>query len=282
MDVLEPKEKNLFNDELRNLIFKLKFGNYPIEIKGSSSLKSQRFYSDYDLLSTINKNITPDNIFLKIKEILKRTLRNNKVYFKELKIQNKDGEKFKIHPHKELNKEEFIKNLDNLDFIKIDFIAFLENRFIEVSIIYKFTNEKLTREEYLKSIKEDIDELKKEGDYYKILKRFFNVFKVNKDYDSLLYLTEIFNSDLGLTYQKVSNLEAIIKLIEDYQDDNTIKRVKLNLKEIKEGENIKSLTKLKNKLKKSLNKGALFFYEELKDKYFKILETVKETQRPKK
>jgi len=57
MDILEQKQHNLFNDNIKKLMKQLTFLKNPIEIKGSSSLKSQRYFSDYDFLSNIKKKI---------------------------------------------------------------------------------------------------------------------------------------------------------------------------------------------------------------------------------
>jgi hypothetical protein len=70
-------------------------------------------------------------------------------------------------------------------------------------------------------INDDIKELSKNKEYYKVLKRQFNIYKANKDYPKLLELTEYFNSDIGKKYQTKSNLEAIKKILSICKDTLT-------------------------------------------------------------
>lgn len=265
MDVLEKKDKNEYDGDLRNIIFKLKFKNNPIEIKGSSSLKSQRFYSDIDLISIIDNSLTDEEAYDEIKKILDRMDSLSSVYFIELKIQNKDDKKFKYNKDNidELSKEKFIKEFKKRNFIKLDYITFINNKFMELSIIYQFFDKKLTTEEYEKNIKDDINELIKEGNFYKVLKRMFNLYRVEGDLKKLIYLSRIFNSELGEIYQKISNLEAIEKILEFYRDKLDIKRVKLNLKEMGEPSSIKAIKKNREKYFKELNKKAKEIYKDL-------------------
>ena len=76
----------------------------------------------------------------------------------------------------------------------------------------------------------------------------------------LLYLTDVFNSPLGEDYQKLSNLEAIKKVMENYDDERTKKRIELNLKEI--GVPEKQINKTIKKLKSSLSKSAMKIYKD--------------------
>ena len=137
---------------------------------------------------------------------------------------------------------------------------------MELSIIYEFYDKKLDKNEYIKSIEDDIKELIKEGNYYKVLKRLFNLYRIEGDIKKLIFLSDIFNSDLGEIYQKISNLEAIEKILEFYKDKLDLKRVKVNLKEINEpfkGKFKENLKSNKEKYFKSLNRTAEELYKEL-------------------
>jgi len=112
-------------------------------------------------------------------------------------------------------------------------IARIENYFVEVSVIYSFTPETPTKEEYIKSLEGDIKDLRKEGKYYKILKRQFNIYKTQGQKKELLQLSKIFNGELGRDYQLVSNLEAMEKVLEYHQEPSLFKKIIVNLKDIK-------------------------------------------------
>ena len=263
MDILEPKPKSHYDAELVKIIRNLKFKNYPIELKGSASISSQQYFSDYDLFSNISKPTSSEDIYTEIMDILKKMEKIPGIYFVELKIQNLDGSKKKWFPKEEIDKTDFIEAIDQLDFIKIDFITYIDYKFMELSILYKFSDTKMTPAEYMKSIKGDIKELKGERRFYKVLKRYFNIFKIKGDTEKLLYLNEIFNSDLGMLYQKISNLEAILKLLEFYKDDLTKKKVRLNLKGMREPAEIKSIKKQLALYSTALNRQAESILKEI-------------------
>jgi exonuclease SbcC len=262
MDILEPKSKSEFDSKIINLINKLKFQNYPIEIKGSSSLKSQKYFSDYDLFTNISDKIDSETAYNTFYKILQNVLSDIDIYFTEFKVEDRKKRKYKWFPNETFDKDTFFKIFREVDFSKLDIIVWSNNKFIELSIIYKFSNETLTTDQLISNIYKDIDELKnKEKDYYKILKRYFSIFKIKKNNDMLLYLTEIFNSDLGKLYQKVNNLEAIKIIIENYDDKLSKDRVDLNLSEL--GETRKTLNKTIKSLKSILSKEAFKIYSNL-------------------
>jgi hypothetical protein len=129
-----------------------------------------------------------------------------------------------------INKNKFVKYFRDVDFIKLDIVADIDGRLTEISVIYKFGERKET--DYISSLKSDINELKKEHKYYKVLKRMFNIFKAEGDKNKLVDLTKFFNSEYGVIYKRLSNLDAI-KLVADNYDDNTTKKiVRYNLKEL--------------------------------------------------
>lgn len=249
MDILEKKSKTEFDSKVLNVVKKLQFKNFPVDFKGSSSLKSQIYFSDYDLMTNIVGKVSQDEAYRVFYKILQNVLNDSDTYFEEFKIEDKKGNKYRWFPNETFDKDEFIKVYKEIDFAKLDIILWIENRFVEMSIIYQFSDKELSKEEYIKGLNEDINELKKEGNNFKILKRKFNIFKVERNKEKLLFLTVVFNSELGALYQKLSNLEAIKKVSEDYKDKLTKDRIKLNLKEIK-SKSINEISKIKNELNK--------------------------------
>jgi hypothetical protein len=256
MDILEEKQKGELDNKIKILFKKLKFFSEPIELKGSSVLKSQKFFSDYDLFSDIKKKYEPKKTYNKFKKIFNDVLKDEDNYFIEFKIQTKDGKKIKWFSLEEFNYDEFEKVYDDIDFCKIDLITRIENKFFEVSCIYKFSYEKLTKEKYIKNLKEDINELEKEKKYYKILKRKFNIYKVKDDKKKLLELSQIFNSPLGEKYQLLSNLEAMKKLLDITNDDKTIKKIIINLKDQRLEPNVKKIDEKIKMLNDEINTEA--------------------------
>jgi hypothetical protein len=173
----------------------------------------------------------------------------------ELKFQTKN-KKLRFFPKQPVKQIDVERIWTHIDFIKLDLVVRIENRFTEVSVIYTFESNLPRSEEYKKGNEEDIKELKSEGNYYKVLKRQFNIYKAEKDKKKLLKLSKIFNGEMGEEYQLISNLEAIQKVLEYYPDPETIKRVKLNLKEVKLPQEISDVESWIKSKKDELNKKA--------------------------
>lgn len=251
MDILEKK---FYLPELHNINKILQFKNNKIDVKGTSSYKAQKYFSDYDLFSSISGKHKPDDIFDEIQNIFSRIKSDPNLYFIELKVQNKNSKKKFFNM--DFTKQQFIKSVKDLDYIKIDVIARFGNIFIEVSIIYSFNKEEPNSKSYIDSLKDDIKELLKEGNYYKVLKRYFALYKTMGDKKKLLDLTKYFNSDMGAMYQKTSNLKALKLLLDNYDDENTIKKVIINLKDIKEDPDYLLIKKNIKKYEKIYNNDA--------------------------
>ena len=244
MDILEKKQKGEFDNDLKDIIKILKFKNNPIELKGSSSLKSQQYFSDYDIFTIIRYNYGVEEIYDEFHKILNNIISSYDLYFIEFKLQTKKGKKFKWLPNDEFGFEEFKKHFKDIDFAKIDIVARNQNIFIEVSCNYIFNDEislsgdNITNEKQnIKDINEltdGIKDLKKENNYFKILKRMFSIYKLQNDTHKIKMLNKIFNSDMGMTYKKISNLEAIKLVKEHYKDADTKKKIEINLLDIKE------------------------------------------------
>jgi hypothetical protein len=254
MDILQKKDKSDFDNDLKDVIKVLRFKNVPMELKGSSSLKSQLYFSDYDLFTNIMLNYGVNEVYDEFRKILNNVISSYDLYFIEFKLQTKKGKKYRWHPNDEFKFEDFKKAFKDLDFAKIDIVLRTTNIFIEVSCIYKFSQEELPSEDYISGLKKDIKELKKEDNYYKVLKRLFNIFKVEGDSHNIEVLTRVFNSELGKQYKKISNLEAIQSLKEYYKDADTKKKIEINLSDIKEPQNENNLKKYKSELNQKAKK----------------------------
>jgi hypothetical protein len=236
---MEVTERKQIPQSLYPYVKVLKFSpKSPIKLMGSSGLKSQQYFSDYDLFSTVDKTDC-EKIYRRLLTILKNTskwvqnpLGNPEMYFIEFKLQTKDGKKLRRLDKFKL----FCEYFKNVDFIKLDFVIRLENRFIELSIIYSFGKQDKI-EDYKSSLNKDIRELMKEGKYYKVLKRIFSMRAKepkNPDRDRrLIQLTRFFNSEYGKMYQDVSNLRAIETLSKQYKDELTKRKIEQNLKDLK-------------------------------------------------
>lgn len=229
---MDEKTFREFPDEIKKLFNIFKFEDKFPKIKGSASLRSQQYIGDYDFFIYIgepNKN----KLFNEISRILNKLIEDNNFYFIEMKIQTLDGDKKRYYYGDEFKKKDFMK-IQNIDFIKIDILAFINYEFKEVSIIYKLGDSNDENDnEFIKNIKEDIKELKQEGSYYKILKRLYSIAKIKDDRKMINLLTRFFNSDVGKLYSRYSNIQAILLGLEYYKNDKDFNnRLKYNLKNL--------------------------------------------------
>ena len=265
MDILDKKEANELDDVIKKIMLKLTFDNNKIELRGSSSLKSQKYFSDYDLFSNISKKYKADEAYDIFNEIIQHIKDDNlnSIYFIELKLQTKKGKKIRWFSDDKFNKDKFIKNFDDVDFIKLDVILYYDYRFIELSVLYSFSNIRLTVDDYVKGLKTDISDLKKDEKYYKILKRMFNIYKSDNNTKKMKELSDIFNSGLGKLYSKLSNYEAIIKVNDAYPSIRTNNKIQINLKHLQDNSNRAEIEHNYKKGMKSLNSKAKIIYNNL-------------------
>jgi hypothetical protein len=215
-------EKRKIKSDLYDIIKHLEIFETKLKLAGSASLMSQQYFSDYDFNCKIRvKRQTP--IFNEFKRVL--TYTNDKLYFIEFKIEYIDGKKLKLYNVNDLRLHMF----KNISFVKIDYIVFLDYVFKEVSIMYIF-NSKKEKEEIIKTLRNDYDDLMTKGENFKALKRLFSIYKIEKDYPNMKNLTALFNSNMGKLYQLNSNLKTIMLLKTMYDDELTKKRIDINLK----------------------------------------------------
>ena len=108
MDVLT--EKRNLNISIYGIVSKLTFKNYKLNLAGSASLKSQRYYSDYDFNTFISRKYKPVAIYNEFMKILSQ----HDMYFIELKIEYIDNTNLKIYDVSRLKKGMF----NNIKYVK--------------------------------------------------------------------------------------------------------------------------------------------------------------------
>lgn len=271
MSILEKQYPQL---EIRSTLKILKFYDTPIELVGTSSLKSQRYPSDFDFMTKITKKYSNTKILMEFQQILSDILNDSTLYFIEFKFQNKSGSKFKLYNPDELNEQLFNKYFDinQIDFIKIDLVININNAndFKEVSCIYFFNtdNKELSIDEYTANLKADQKELFNEHKYYKSLKRLLIIAKINDDLKLMEKLTNLFNSAIGKLYVLKNQLDACMILLETHKKDKLIqKRVEMFLTNNGlKGLKLNKIKDLSNDYDKLINEEGLKFYKENKIK----------------
>lgn len=101
---------------------------------------------------------------------------------------------------------------------KLDVIGFVENsRYMEFAIIYQFFNGYtcLNPDEIniTRSLKENIELYMHEQNYFKVLKRLYALAKHKHNEKIVEQLTPILNSDMGILYQIISDINTLILVL---------------------------------------------------------------------
>jgi hypothetical protein len=279
---MEVKEKRLIKPQIVSIMKIFKYKSYPIFLTGSAGLASQIYFSDYDFRSLIDvKKENVESAYNEIMDIIKRADRFNNIYFIEFKIQNKDGSKTKFFKQNDITLNKFKKAFGDIDFLKLDYIINIDNTFTEVSINYQFIDESniVPALTIASEINKSRLELIKDGDFYKSLKRVLSILLILDEQrklkdKSLLVEIARFLNNTGKLYQTNSNLKAIKLLLENYDDEETIKRVLLNLKDIKQEPNIDIINKNIKSNALIYNKEAEQFIKKNEKKLNKILSKI--------
>lgn len=184
-------------------------------------------YSDIDI--NINVSLDDKDEIYKRLEILE-----NDYFITEIKIQNKDV-KYKMKDLFEFyDKYETLIN-KNTDYLKVDFKGIKDNEIISYEIMMSF------KPKTLKSLKEDIKELTKKGNYWKALKRLFSIARHNKDDAKIKLFKDFIDGDVGIIGKYLSLMDTLDELSEVVDIEN--------LKEFK--------NELNNKIKSIIEKDNL-------------------------
>jgi hypothetical protein len=255
------KKFNDFNNNLTKEFYKLNIGR-SIRLIGSSNKKNILYNSDYDLEShfgTSDKNKVLNKIYDHFKNIFIDAKKDPNIFLTDFKCGEKNGEPIRWE-YKDIIKGykdgyHFIDCLLQKSTIKLDEIYLLNGSFIEISDNYYFTIgdhqnfPPMTRKEIIQSIKNDYNELVKEGNYYKALKREYSIKPTKK-------LTDYFNSEIGILNKARSDLDVLLLLNEQTFRKPNINDINNNLQIIKQdlsytntnfSDDIDEATKTKNK-----------------------------------
>jgi len=252
-------KKRGIHPEISEYVKNLKYKDNKINIVGSSM--THKYFGDYDLNTTIDKK----NLYENIMKIIYKCEENPNMYFIELKIQKKNSKK-KFYNIEDIDKEAFKDAI----YIKLDYIIKVDFNFFELSNIYIV---KKTDYNYIEEILKDIEDLKKERFYFKILKRLYSI---NSFYNRnnrpvneqvVKIINNFLNSESGRDYQIMEILKANKRLLENYDDEKTINQVLENLKSLKIKPDLKYIDKIIKQIYKKINKDAKIIYDDINMKY---------------
>jgi hypothetical protein len=200
------------------------------KVVGSANLRTSEFIQDYDIDSMFKANGNEqkilDSLTAKFRRIFSDAHKNPALYITDFKCgydssYPEDDDRFKLRWNKEDMKKGY-KILGNgekkffrdclMDKVrmKLDMIYLLNGEFIEMSEMYRLNingRKNYDDANIEKELKQEIEKYKKEGNYFKVLKRKFSLAKwkgiIKKDY------IDIFNGQPGLLNNLINQLKII-------------------------------------------------------------------------
>jgi hypothetical protein len=200
------------------------------KVVGSANLRTSEFIQDFDIDEMFkvkgNEQKILDSLTAKFKSIFSDAYKNPALFITDFKAgidtsYSKDDGRFKLRWNKEDMKKgykilgngekKFFRDcLMDKSRLKLDMIYLLNGEFIEISEMYRlningrknYDNANIEQE-----LKNEIKTYKKEGKYFKVLKRKFSLAKwkgiIKKDY------IDIFNGQAGLLNNLINQLKII-------------------------------------------------------------------------
>ena len=233
-----------------------------VNVVGSASIKRSIYYSDYDLFESVN-NRTPDTIYSHFLGVFNLIKSSPNAVITDFKLGTSGNNKplrwdlNEIH-HKENNGVSFEEALKQKGIIKMDIVALIGSRFVEITEVYNIklkgtSNMDYSKEKVINDILEEYKDMVKDGNYMKSLKKMFSLVKLHDPNDKKLdVLMDYFNSPIGFLYRCKADLETILLILnyrkfEINEIRNSLQVLKEQVSAFSVENNIEKISSLKSK-----------------------------------
>lgn len=187
-------------------------GGKHLKVIGSASMKAILYAGDYDANETISGS--PAKVAKGLQGVIRRLKALPGVIIGDIKCGGSMEEPRRWTPAQVLAGEGLAEAVKEKAMRKIDAVANINGRYVELSTVYQYPDEELGVNEFVKELQEVTREKLREGDYFKALKRYFSIQRV-KDTNKVEPMLEIFNGDLGILYSVISDIEVLEYLLEE-------------------------------------------------------------------
>lgn len=218
-----------YNNALRDVLNLMSITR-KYKVIGSANLRTSEFIQDYDIDSMFktkgNEEKILDSLTAKFRRIFSDAYKNPALFITDFKCgydpsYPEDDDRFKLRWDKQdiKNGYKIIGNGQKKFFqecilektkMKLDMIYLLNGEFIEMSEMYRLNingRKNYDDSNIEKELKQEIEKYKKEGNYFKVLKRKFSLAKwkgiIKKNY------IDIFNGQPGLLNNLINQLKII-------------------------------------------------------------------------
>jgi len=209
-----------------------------VNVVGSASIKRAVYYSDYDLFENVygKSDRAVYNHFKNVFEIIRRS---DNVVISDFKCGETNGTSLRW-TYEEMKNDNnqgvtFAEALRHKSMIKMDIIALISGRFIEITEVYNIyldgePNMSPSLDDIVDDITKEYSDEVRDGNYMKALKRMFSLLKLKgeepRKQDILL---DYFNSPEGLVYRCKNDLETMYLVLDSPKFDLSEIRESLQL-----------------------------------------------------
>ena len=209
-----------------------------VNVVGSASIKRAVYYSDYDLFENVygKSDRAVYNHFKNVFEIIRRS---DNVVISDFKCGETNGTSLRW-TYEEMKNDNnqgvtFAEALRHKSMIKMDIIALISGRFIEITEVYNIyldgePNMSPSLDNIVVDITKEYSDEVRDGNYMKALKRMFSLLKLKgeepRKQDILL---DYFNSPEGLVYRCKNDLETMYLVLDSPKFDLSEIRESLQL-----------------------------------------------------
>ena len=235
-----------YTERLQNL-FNMMTINGKYNIVGSANFKPVFYSADYDLNEIDNfKKDNSQSIYNIFKEKFINAKKDKNIFILDFKCGTKDGKPLRWSYNDIIkginNGVRFVDALKQKSTIKLDMVANIDGAFVDITDTYFFkfgeiTNyhpEELEIKYIIQNIIINIDELLKDNNYMKVLKRIFTINELQQTNKKLRHkLINYFNSYVGLMNKGRSEFDVLLLLLDQTFRPVDINDIKYNLQLIK-------------------------------------------------
>jgi Skp family chaperone for outer membrane proteins len=203
------------------------------KVVGSANLRTSEFIQDFDVDEMFktkgDEQKILDSLTAKFKRIFNDAHKNPALFITDFKAgmdpsYSEDDDRFKLRWNKEdmKNGYKILGNGEKKFFrdclmektrLKLDMVYLLDGEYIEISEMYRLNingRKNYDDANIVEELKKEIEKYKKEGNYYKVLKREFSLLRhQDKNKKRQIKLINLFNSNAGLLNNLINQLKII-------------------------------------------------------------------------
>jgi hypothetical protein len=189
-----------------------------VAVVGSASLRAIQYVGDVDCfemerLEGGTKKKALQSAATRFREMVSDVLDLPYTYIADIKCGGTDDKPRRWTP-RSIQSASFVKALGEPVIFKLDTIAWLDGKFVEVTFVYNLTWSYLTFQpqpkDLISALRDDMNEYFRDNNAFKGLKRLLSIARYEEDKSTVAKVLPILNGDLGRLYSIISDLQTLL------------------------------------------------------------------------